>query len=116
VKELGQSIFRDYDGCNPVLVGVLNGVLPLMAALQPVITIPLEVDFMVLSSSRNEDEQGVAVRLENDLCRPTTGRHVLFVEDVIDTGLSLNYLLRILRARNPVTLKVCSLFNKRRRR
>lgn len=99
-----------------MLVGVLNGVVPFIAALLPAITIPLEVDFMAVSNYRNEDEEGVGVRLEKDLSRPITGRHVLFVEDVIDTGLTLNYLLRILRARNPASLKVCTLFNKCRRR
>jgi hypoxanthine phosphoribosyltransferase len=116
VMEMGQTISRDYEGCNPLLVGVLKGVVPFMAALLPAITIPMEVDFMAISKYAPGEDVEQGVRLEKDLSLPITGRHVLFVEDVIDTGLTLNYLLRNLRARRPATLKVCTLFNKSRRR
>lgn len=116
VLELGQSISRDYEGCNPLLVGVLKGVVPFMAALLPAITIPIEVDFMAISGYGPGARTGSGVRLEKDLNVPIAGRHVLFVEDVIDTGLTLSYLLRNLRSRNPASLKVCALFDKSRRR
>jgi hypoxanthine phosphoribosyltransferase len=116
VLELGQTISRDYEGCNPLLVGVLKGVVPFMAALLPAITIPLEVDFMAISGYGPKASSEGGVRLEKDLNAPITGRHVLFVEDVIDTGLTLSYLLRNLRSRKPASLKVCALFNKSRRR
>lgn len=116
VLELGQAISRDYEGCNPLLVGVLKGVVPFMAALLPAITIPIEVDFMAISGYGPETGNDGGVRLEKDLNAPIADRHVLFVEDVIDTGLTLSYLLRNLRGRKPASLKVCTLFNKSRRR
>lgn len=116
VLELGQAISRDYEGCNPLLVGVLKGVVPFMAALLPAITIPIEVDFMAISGYGPGAGNGGGVRLKKDLNGPIAGRHVLFVEDVIDTGLTLSYLLRNLRSRKPASLKVCALFNKSRRR
>lgn len=116
ILEMGKAISRDYEGCNPLLVGVLKGVVPFMAALLPAITIPVEIDFMAISSYQSDNGHEGGVRLEKDLNAPITGRHVLFVEDVIDTGLTLNYLLRSLRAREPASLKVCTLFNKCRRR
>jgi hypoxanthine phosphoribosyltransferase len=116
ITAMGQAISRDYDGCNPLLVGVLKGVVPFMAALLPAITIPMEMDFMAISKYAPGEDESQGVRLEKDLSLPIAGRHVLFVEDVIDTGLTLNYLLRNLRARQPATLKVCTLFNKSRRR
>lgn len=116
VLALGKAISRDYEGCNPLLVGVLKGVVPFIASLLPTITIPVEVDFMAISPYGPEAASKQGVRLEKDLSLPITGRHVLFVEDVIDTGLTLNYLLRVLKARQPASLKVCALFNKSRRR
>jgi len=116
IMEMGKAISRDYEGCNPLLVGVLKGVVPFMAALLPAITIPMEVDFMAISKYAPNEDVKQGVRLEKDLSLPIAGRHVLFVEDVIDTGLTLGYLLRNLRARRPATLKVCALFNKSRRR
>ena len=116
VFQLGQEITRDYEGCHPLLVGVLKGVFPFMADLLRAITIPVEVDFMAIASySAQARDQGL-VRLQKDLDEPLDGRHVLFVEDVIDTGLTLNYLLRNLKARGPATLKVCTLFDKPQRR
>lgn len=116
VREMGQAISQDYDGRFPLLIGVLKGVFPFMADLLRMITIPVEVDFMsVTSYSEVTREQGL-VRLEKDLGEPINGRHVLFVEDVIDTGLTLNYLLRNLKARQPASLEVCTLFDKTRRR
>ena len=116
VLELGQEIAHDYEGCCPLLVGVLKGVFPFMADLLRTITIPVEVDFMAITSYSSEARDHGFVRLQKDLDVPLDGRHVLFVEDVIDTGLTLNYLLQNLRARGLVTLKVCTLFDKPQRR
>ena len=116
VRELGQAISLDYAGRNPLLVGVLKGVVFFMADLLRSITIPVEVDFMAVSSYSPETRNKGFVRLVKDLEIPITGRHVLFVEDVIDTGLTLGYLLRTLQARGPASLEVCVLFNKPKHR
>lgn len=116
VQQLGAQISTDYQGRCPVLVGVLKGVLFYMADLLRVITIPSEVDFLAVSSYSNEARNKGVVRLVKDLEIPIHNRHVLFVEDVIDTGLTLNYLLRSLRDRQPASLEVCVLFNKPGRR
>jgi hypoxanthine phosphoribosyltransferase len=116
VQELGAQISVDYRGKCPILVGVLKGVLFYMADLLRVITIPSEVDFLAVSSYSSEARNQGVVRLVKDLEIPINHRHVLFVEDVIDTGLTLNYLLRSLREREPESLEVCVLFNKPRRR
>jgi hypoxanthine phosphoribosyltransferase len=116
VKELGEAISRDYDGRFPLLVGVLKGVVPFIADLLRAITIPVEVDYLAIASYSAEAREHGFVRLEKDLDQTIGGRHVLFVEDMIDTGLTLNYLLRNLRAREPASLEVCALFNKPHRR
>ncbi len=117
VAEIGAAVSRDYAGRDLLVVGVLKGVLFFMADLLRHITIPVEVDFIAVSSysSKIRHEKGY-VRLLKDLDVPLTGRHVLFVEDVIDTGLTLSYLLRNLRTREPASLEVCVLFNKPARR
>ena len=112
VRELGQMISEDYAGKNPVMVGVLRGVLFFMADLLRTIHIPLEVDILAVSNYSTESRNQGFVRLDKDLDIPIRGRHVLFIEDVIDTGLTLNYLLGNLRTRLPASLEVCVLFNK----
>jgi hypoxanthine phosphoribosyltransferase len=112
VQEIGAAISSDYAGKNPLLVGVLKGVIVFMADLLRAITIPVEVDFLCVSSYSSEARNKGLVRLEKDLDTTISGRHVLFVEDVVDTGLTLNYLLRTLQARQPASLEVCALFNK----
>jgi hypoxanthine phosphoribosyltransferase len=116
VLELGGEISRDYKGYNPLLVGVLKGVFPFMADLTRSITIPIEVDFMAIASYSPETRQQGVVRMQKDLEQPISGRHVLFIEDVVDTGLTLNYVLRQLRNRGPASLHVCAMFDKRSRR
>ena len=115
IAHIGESISRDYAGKRPLLVGVLNGVAIFMADLLRQISIPVQVDFMAISSYSSEPTSG-SVRITKDLDESITGRHVLFVEDVIDTGLTLNYLLRTLRTRRPASLQVCVLFNRPHRR
>lgn len=116
IHELGNAISHDYQDKNPLLVGVLRGVFIFMADLYRAITIPAVVDFMAIASySARARDQGV-VQLVKDLDEDISGRHILFVEDMVDTGLTLSYLLRSLRARKPASLEVCTLFNKPHRR
>lgn len=112
VAALAQAISRDYAGRNPLMIGVLKGVVFFMADLLRALTIPAEMDFIAISSYSPEARQHGMVRLVKDLETSISGRHVLFVEDVIDTGLTLHYLLQNLRARQPASLEVCVLFNK----
>jgi hypoxanthine phosphoribosyltransferase len=112
VLELGQQISGDYAGREPVVVGVLKGVLFFIADLLKAVSIPVSVDFLAISSYSNEARNKGLVRVNKDLDYPIAGRDVLFVEDVIDTGLTLNYLLRNLRERQPASLEVCTLFDK----
>jgi hypoxanthine phosphoribosyltransferase len=112
VAELAGAINAEYSEKNPVLVGVLKGVLFFMADLLRELPIAAEVDFLSVANYSTESRTQGLVRLVKDLETPIEGRHVLFVEDVIDTGLTLNYLLRTLKARQPASLEVCVLFNK----
>jgi hypoxanthine phosphoribosyltransferase len=112
VAELGRAVSRDYAGMNPLFVGVLKGVLFFMADLLRSVSIPVEMDFIAVSNFSAESRDRGVVKLVKDLEVPITGRHVLFVEDVVDTGLTLNYILNNLRARQPASLEVCVLFNK----
>jgi hypoxanthine phosphoribosyltransferase len=112
VRELGAQISADYAGQNIILVGVLKGVLFFMADLLRAITIPVEVDFIAVTNYSPESRAKGVVRLVKDLEMNITDRHVLFIEDVVDTGLTLTYLLRNLRERAPASLEVCTLFNK----
>lgn len=115
VAELGAAISADYAGREPVLVGVLKGVLLFMADLMRQVTVPFMMDFIAIASYGDQVGPG-QVRLLKDLDLNITGRHVLFVEDMVDTGLTLNYLLRLLREREPASLEVCTLFDKPRLR
>lgn len=112
IVALGRQISNDYEGKNPLIIGVLRGVLFFMADLLREIKIPLEVDFLAVSSYSSEARNQGLVRMEKDLEIPINNRHVIFVEDVIDTGLTLNYILKNLRTRQPVSLEVCVLFDK----
>ncbi len=116
VAEIGQAISRDYAGKDLMMVGVLKGVLFFMADLLRQVSLPVEVDFLAVTSYSTEVRNQGFVRMLKDLEMPISGRHVLFVEDVIDTGLTLNYLLKNLRDREPASLEVCVLFNKPKHR
>jgi hypoxanthine phosphoribosyltransferase len=116
VTELGAQISRDYAGKNLVAVGVLKGVIFFMADLVRAIHMPVTVDFLDISRyGRTEQTRGV-VRLTKDLTEPLSGRHVLFVEDVIDTGLTSHFILGTLRHHQPASLNVCVLLNRASRR
>ena len=113
VLELGRDISLDYMGIQPVLVGVLKGVVCFMSDLARKISLPLSMEFMSISHFGGEDK---GVKITKDLDRDIGGQHVLMVEDIVDTGMTLNYLLNYLRTRNPASLKVCTLLDKRVRR
>jgi hypoxanthine phosphoribosyltransferase len=114
VSELGAQITKDYRGKTPLLIGVLKGVTCFMADLMRQISLPLAVDFMAISSYENES--GTPVRILKDLDENVEGRDVLVVEDIVDTGMTLNYLLGYLQAHRPASLKVCTLLDRRARR
>jgi hypoxanthine phosphoribosyltransferase len=116
IAELGTQISADYADKEPVLIGVLRGVFVFMADLARQITVPVSVDFIGITRYGPSTRTQGVVRFTKDLDINITGRHVLFVEDVIDTGLSLRYILRTLKAREPASLRVCTLFNKPRAR
>ncbi len=116
VRELGAQITEDYRGCNLVVVGILKGALMFMADLIRHIEIPVLMDFAVVSSYGSSTETSGAVRILKDLDQPIEGRHVLIVEDIIDTGLTMHYLVRNLEARKPESVKVCTLLDKPSRR
>ena len=116
VRELGAEISRDYDGRNLVLIGVLKGAVFFLSDLMRQIDIPCEVDFMAVASYGSATDSSGVVRILKDLDATIEGRDVLIVEDIVDSGLTLQYLLRSLGARNPATLEVCALLTKPERR
>ncbi len=117
VAELGARISRDYAGSELTLVSVLKGSLPFMADLMRSISIPVQIDLMEVSSyGGTATESSGLVRILKDLSSSIDGRHVLIVEDIIDTGLTLNYLVRYLRGKNPASLRICTLLDKPARR
>jgi hypoxanthine phosphoribosyltransferase len=116
VGELAAQISGDHAGQELVLVGVLKGTLLFLADLLRALTIPAMVDFMAISRFGPSRETGGAARLVKDLDLSLLGRRVLLVEDIVDTGLTLSYLLRTLKTRHPASLEVCTLLNRPRRR
>jgi hypoxanthine phosphoribosyltransferase len=116
VTELGQAITRDYAGSELTLVGVLKGSFLFMADLCRHIELPLTCDFLGLSSYHGRTRTSGVIRITSDLNQPVEGRHVLVVEDIVDTGLTMEYLLENLRTRLPKSLKVCSLLHKPERK
>src|SRR4051794_41781914 len=116
IAELGEDISRDYRGREPLLVGVLKGAVFFMADLVREITIPCEIDFMAVSSYGSGTDSSGVVRILKDLDANIEGRHVVIVEDIVDSGLTLSYLVRNLEARQPASLEVCALLTKPERR
>ena len=109
VNQLGAQITQDYTGRDPLLVGVLKGAFVFMSDLARAITIPVEFDFMAVSSYGSSTRTSGVVRIVKDLDLDLAGRHVLLVEDIVDSGLTLSYLRKNLLARNPASLAVCAL-------
>ena len=117
VRELGAQISADYRGRRLTLVSVLKGSLPFMADLMRAIEIPVRIDLMEVSSyGGTSTESSGLVRILKDLSASIEGEDVLIVEDIIDTGLTLNYLVRYLRGKNPRSLRICTLLDKPARR
>ena len=115
-RELGQEVSRDYEGQDLHLICVLKGGIVFLVDLMRELSIPHSVDFMATSSYGASTESSGAVRILKDLDDPIVGRNVLIVEDIIDTGHTLDYLTRILREREPASLRICALLNKQERR
>ena len=109
IKELGQQITNDYENKAPLLIGVLKGAFIYMADLARAISLPIEFDFMAVSSYGNATKTSGVVRIVKDLDIDLSGRHVIVVEDIIDSGLTLNYLRKNLESRGPTSLEVCAL-------
>ncbi len=116
VREMGERITRDYTGERLLLVGVLRGAVVVMGDLMRCIDLPCEIDFMDISSYGSGTSSSGVVRILKDLEEDITGRHVLIVEDIVDTGLTLSYLIRSLLARKPASLEICALLTKPTRR
>lgn len=116
VRELGREISEDYREKEPILVGVLNGVVFFFTDLVMAMSIPMRMDFIKASSYGSAMTSSGRVTLLKDVGIPVQGQHVILVEDIVDTGLTLKYLLDSLRAREPADIKVCALINKRERR
>ena len=116
VAELGAEISDDYRGSDLLLVGVLKGAVFFIADLMRSIDIPCEVDFMAISSYGSATDSSGVVRILKDLDLSIEGRNVLVVEDIVDSGLTLSYLVRTLKARSPASLEVCALLTKPARR
>ena len=116
VAELGAEISADYKDRDLVMVGVLKGALIFMADLMRSLTVPCEIDLMAVSSYGSATDSSGVVRILKDLDTSVAGRDVLIVEDIVDSGLTLQYLMRTLEARKPASLEVCALLTKPERR
>jgi hypoxanthine phosphoribosyltransferase len=112
VAEIGAQIQRDHEGKDLVLVGVLKGAFVFVADLARAIDLPLSIDFVGLSSYGEATESSGVVKITSDLTRPIEGKHVVVVEDVIDTGLTMRYLLDNLSTRHPASVRICTLLHK----
>lgn len=112
IRELGQELSREYRGQELTLLGVLKGSVFFVTDLARAVDLPLTIEFLGVSSYQGGTETTGEVRITSDLTKPVAGRHVVVVEDIIDTGLTMKYLLDNLRARQPASLKVCALLEK----
>jgi hypoxanthine phosphoribosyltransferase len=115
VKELGERISGDYTGKDPVLVAVLSGAIMFVCDLIREISIPVTLDFLSITSYSGQTQSGV-LRILKDLDESIEGKHVILVEDIIDTGLTLNHILKTLIGRGPTDVRVCTLLDKTARR
>ena len=115
VQRLAESICQDYAARDPLLVGVLKGVFPFLADLSRAITVPHTVDFLAICPFARRGECS-SVRILKDLDEPAEGRHVILVEDIVDTGLTLHFLTHWIQERNPASCTICTLLDRPRRR
>ncbi len=116
IVELGEQITRDYQGKNLQLLGILKGAVPFIGDLARAIRLPLEIDYMAISSYGNTSQSSGVVRILKDLESPLEHKHVLIVEDIVDSGLTLHYLTEVLWQRKPSSLRICTLLDKGRER
>ena len=116
IRDLGRQIARDYEGRDLLLVGVLKGAFAFYADLARAIQLPLRVDFLVVTSSKDQAKKSGKVKVVSDLTEDIKGRDVLLVEDIVDSGLTVSYLKKVLWAKRPRSLKVCTLLDKPERR
>ena len=116
IREIGAAISRDYAGRDLVMAGVLRGAAFFLVDLVRALSIPAAVDFIAISSYGSSRETSGVVRIVKDLDEEIAGRDLLVVEDIVDTGLTLGYLLRMLKARSPASLRVCTLLDRAVRR
>ncbi len=111
-RELGQAITRDYEGKEVLLVCVLNGAIMFMSDLMKEIKLPLEIDFMAVSSYGDSTKSSGVVKIIKDLDKSVEGKNIIIVEDIIDSGLTLHYLIDNLRSRGPESIEICTLLDK----
>lgn len=116
IADLGKMITHDYQEKNLLLLGTLKGAVPFIADLARAIDLPLELDYMAVTSYGDTSQSSGVVRILKDLEGPIDHKHILIVEDIIDSGLTLHYLVDLLQRRNPLSLRICSLLNKKRGR
>jgi len=116
VKELARLISKDYRGKKLVLVGILKGAFVFLADLLREISIPVEVDFIQVSSYGASKTSSGVIKIKKDIDLPIVGKHVLLVEDIVDYGYTLDYLLRFLRSKKPRSIRICALLDKPSRR
>ena len=116
VKELGEEISRDYEGKRPLLISVLKGSILFMADLMRAITIKCDIDFMAVSSYGAGTQTSGVVRILKDLDASVEGRHIIIVEDILDSGVTLSHLLSLLKTRNVASIRICTLLDKPERR
>lgn len=116
VSKIGAQISKDFEGKNPLIVGVLKGSFVFMADLMRKITIPVTVDFMALSSYNNGAKSSGEVRILKDLSVEIKNRHIIIVEDILDSGLTLSYTINMLKTREPASITLCTLLDKPQRR
>lgn len=116
IRELGAKISREYEGEELHIICILKGSVFFASELAKRITVPVTLDFMAVSSYGNDTVSSGNIQIKKDLAEPIAGRHVLVVEDIIDTGKTLSFLMEMLRERNPASLKLCTLLDKPDRR
>lgn len=112
VKQLGKQISKDYEGQNPILISILKGGVVFLADIMRAIDIPVEIEFMGVASYGNSTKSSGVVQITKDCNIDCTNRHILIIEDIVDTGLSLKYITRYLQGKNPKSLKMCVLLDK----
>lgn len=113
IAELGKELDRDFEDKKPIFIGILNGAFIFLADLMRHVSIPCEVDFYKLSSYGDEKVSSGQVKQRKDIDADITGRHIILVEDIVDTGLSINYILNIVKQKNPASVSIVSLLCKK---